>query len=85
MTEALNEIFDASNFDDKNEVQVDSILMDKLSKILLQIDLVRQRLAHTVSELLKAAKKSANVAEASSAKKSKNFAEASSAKKVSSK
>jgi hypothetical protein len=33
-------------------------LMDKLSKILLQIDLVRQRLAHTVSELLKAAKKS---------------------------
>ena len=58
VTEALNEIFDASNFDDQNEIQVDSVLMDKLSKILLQIDLVRQRLAHTVSELLKAAKKS---------------------------
>jgi hypothetical protein len=60
---------------------VDSGLMDKLSKILLQIDLVRQRLAHTVSELLKAAKKSTSGVEAGSLKKDKVI-EASSAKKV---
>jgi hypothetical protein len=55
--------------------------MDKLSKILLQIDLVRQRLAHFVSELLKAAKKSTSGAEAGSLNKGK-VKEASSAKKV---
>lgn len=48
--------------------------MDNLSKILLQIELIRQKLAHTVSELLKAAKKSeagnkVKMAETGSAKK----------------
>jgi len=37
---------------------MDSIYMDNLSKVLLQVESVRQKLAHIVSEQLKAVKKS---------------------------